>query len=127
MTIPLPPQYNTGPLIGSLLFIYGRGIGLVGIVVTLMSAGTWYVVSTGRWPELAVIPLWGFLLILAGIFALLMIFAYMIVAPSSIAFGNLQTYKHENPIKEQLDRIEQRQDRQFKLLCKEIEKLKGNK
>ena len=118
LKLPLPPQYNTGSLIGSALFIYGQGMGLVGILSTLMGAGTWYVVSTGRWPELSVVPIWGFFLILAVILTMFMLFAYMVVVPSSVAFGNSQWYKHDNPVKADMKEVMERLDKIEKLLIK---------
>jgi len=106
LKLPLPKQYDTGSFIGSVLFLYGRGMGLVGIATTLMGMMTWYAVSTERWPFLGVVPIWGFALIWGFFFTLVMIFVYMFVTPSVIAFSNLQSAKHENPIMESCRRIE---------------------
>jgi hypothetical protein len=47
-----------------------------------------------------------FLAILAIVLAFSMVLEYKLVLPSTIAYLNQQGYKHQNPIREQLDRIE---------------------
>ncbi len=98
--------------------MYARGMGLVGILTTIMGAGTFYVVSTGRWPFLAIVPFWVFMLILLGILTLFMVFAYMVITPSLIAFNNKQACEHGNPIMDKLLELEK--------ILKELQLKNGN-
>lgn len=75
---------------------------LVAIPLAVMGLNTWYIIATGRYPQLAELPFWVFVLVGGLVFCGLMLFRYMIVAPSSIAFGNLQGCTHENPIYQKL-------------------------
>lgn len=49
---------------------------------------------------------------------LVMVFEYVVVLPASIAFSNIQSYKHENPLKadvskvlDKLDNMDRRMDK----------------
>ena len=66
-----------------------------------------------------------FLIIGTILFLLLMIVDYKIMMPSRMAYGNFQTYKHPNPVFEEIKTIKKNQDKileQLKELQEEIKR-----
>lgn len=111
LKIPLPPQFDTGPFIGQVLFLYSSGLALLGILTNLMGLSAYYVILTDKWPVLGIVPIWGLYIGIFVLFTLLMIFAYSIITPSKIAFSNLQACKHDNPVIKNQEEILKRIDR----------------
>ena len=51
------------------------------------------------------VPFWIFFMVLTVILFVVMVFEYVIVLPSSIAFSNRQSYKHDNPLKDDITKV----------------------
>ena len=115
MKVTLPRQYKTGNLLGAFVFMYCNASVFIGIMLSFMNAGTFYIVASGYFPQLAI---WQFYLILIFIVYLIMVMTFMLVTPSVIAFSNEQACKHENPVIERLERLEKKID----VLSKEVRK-----
>jgi BMFP domain-containing protein YqiC len=47
-----------------------------------------------------------------------MVFEYVIMLPASVAFSNIQSYKHENPMKDDMNRILEKLDNMEKRMDK---------
>ena len=103
LRLKLPKQYNVGNLPGAAYSIWSGATIFFGIVSQFMTAGTFFFVAFSRFfPS---VELWQFYLVLIIIYPLMAIGVYMFITPSVISFGNSQGYKHENPIKSDLDLI----------------------
>ena len=53
------------------------------------------------------IPFWTFVLIIAVFAISILIFEWKVTIPSAVKFTNSQTYKHENPIRRDLEIIKE--------------------
>ncbi len=104
----LTRQYNVGGFVGGIKDILTRVILYVSFINFLLLAVTAYhttLESTLRtWMSWMTLPI--FVGILTVLVLISMVIEYKIVLPSTIAYLNLQGYKHQNPIREQLDRVE---------------------
>jgi hypothetical protein len=83
-----------------------------------MLAGTTYVIVV---KGIVAIPFWVFLLGISGIVAIAMIFEYVIMMPSEIAFTNWQVYEHSNPMRTDLEEIK-KELKKLKEIIKDKEK-----
>jgi hypothetical protein len=100
-------QHNLGNWLGALKTQFSNTqfyIGLIqfGLVVVTAYHTTldpWFVIHV-PWMNIMV-----FILSMLGIYVLAMILDYMFILPSVIAFGNRQSYKHENPVKADFERV----------------------
>lgn len=103
-------QHNTGKWIGGLIDAYSRVSFFVSAVNTLMIIAMFYGMTAGPW-LVARIPWLTFpvfmSLAVVGI-VVAMVIAYAVLLPSSMSFFNEQFYKHNNPMKRDLDRIKER-------------------
>jgi len=99
-------------------------VGQIGIYVTfintLMLAVTLY--STG-WVQENVIDInfWGFMAVVFGIIGLLLLMAWKMDLPSYFTSWNEQWWKHDNPMKEYLDKKFNSIDQRFSDLEKQDE------
>lgn len=57
------------------------------------------------------LPFWQFLLFIAICGCIVILVAYKLLTPSSFVFWSSQFWKHENPMKKQLDKIGRTQDK----------------
>jgi len=73
-----------------------------------MNAGTFFMIVVSNFiPSIQIWQFYGFLLV---IYLVLMICTFMFITPSVISFSNLQACKHENPIIEELKKVNERLD-----------------
>lgn len=98
----IPKQKKISPFWGGLKDLLSRTMFYVAIINFMLIVIMSYHTSL---KEIIQIPFWIFILILTICLFIIMIFEYMIMLPSSTAFSNIQSYKHENPIKEDLKNI----------------------
>lgn len=98
----IPEQKRVSPFLGGLKELFSRVMFYVGIINFILIVVTAYHTSI---KDIMPIPFLAFFSILiVGLFVA-MIFEYIIVLPSSVAFSNRQSYKHDNPIKEDMNKI----------------------
>lgn len=101
-------QHNTGYKIGGLKDLLARVLFYVsGMNFVLLAATAYH--TTLREPIHEYVPWFTFPLFLGTMIALVLIamaLEYKLVLPSSMAYANLQMYKHQSLLKKQLDRIE---------------------
>lgn len=88
--------------IGALKNILARSTFYISIINFAMLAGTTYVIVV---KGIVAVPFWIFLLAIIGVVMLAMVFEYVIMMPSEIAFTNWQVYEHNNPIRYDLEHI----------------------
>lgn len=98
----IPEQKKVGPFWGGVKDILGRAMFYIGILNFILIMITAYHTSI---KDMIPVPFWIFLMALSIVFLIAMIFEYVIILPSSISFSNRQSYKHDNPIKEDMNRI----------------------
>ena len=123
-------QYNIGGWYGGARQAYGKAMGYQGATNAVLLSVTAYNTLLLR-PEMAKFTEWltfpMFMAFLACVLTVSMLFAYKVDIPSSYVFGNEQSYKHNNLIREQLDREHEYNRALFTLLLKELAKLKEKK
>lgn len=88
--------------IGALKTLLARSTFYISIVNFAMLAGTSYVIVV---KGIIDIPFWIFLLAISLVIGIAMVFEYVIMMPSEIAFTNWQIYEHNNPIRYDLEYI----------------------
>ncbi len=106
MKLPLPKQYNLGNLPGRVLYLYGSAAGVIGMVSGLLSSGTFFMVVIAHF--FPVFQIWQWYLVVAISYPVIMILCWMFLVPSSVAVGNEQGYRHDNPAMDKLISIEKR-------------------
>ncbi len=101
------------PTKGTIIFgatqdIYGRVAGYVSVINTLMLAGVFYntVVSKTPWLMWMSVPLF----ILIGVVTVftLSVLVWKLIIPRMIAYSNYQGYKHSNPLKEDVQKLDEK-------------------
>ncbi len=106
-------QHYTGHGIGGLLDTYQRTAGILNIVQYIALIIVLY--TTSLQPFLAEHLPWMtfnvYMIIAFVAIAVIMIIAYTLVAPSHYAFWNQQIWKHDNPLRTELEEIKRNQKR----------------
>lgn len=98
----IPEQKKISPFLGGLKELFSRVMFYAGIINFILIVVTAYHTSI---KDITTIPFWAFFLtLIIGLF-IAMVFEYIIVLPSSISFSNRQSYKHDNPIREDMNKI----------------------
>jgi len=101
-------QYNTGSWIGGAKDLLGRSLFYVGVINFALLAVTAY--HTTLRDVLSVwIPWLTFPIFMGALIAIVlasMVIEYKLILPSTIAYLNSQSYKHQSLLRMQLDRIE---------------------
>lgn len=130
----IPEQKKVSPFWGGIKELLGRAMFYIGIINFILIMITAYHTSI---KDIMPIPFWTFFLILTAIVFVVMIFEYIIILPSSMAFSNRQSYKHDNPIKDDMNKILKKLDniehglklseQKLEILEKEIGKLNEDK
>lgn len=94
-------------VIGASHDIYGRGSFYIGFVNTVMMFGVFFATVIIPTPALNWIslPMFFLIVLIAGITAAFII--WKILIPQMIAYGNYQGYRHDNPIRKDLEEIKQ--------------------
>lgn len=108
-------QINTGKFLGLLILVFQQ-IGPYLNIFTFMFAGI------AAYEPISVIlknygielPFWLFLVFMAGAAVLLIGFVYLIVLPSYFSSVNNQTWEHDNPIKKEFEKLNERLDKEKK-------------
>ena len=100
--IKIPEQKKVSPFWGGLKELLGRAMFYIGIINFILITITAYHTSI---KDIMPIPFWIFFLLLFIGLLILMILEYVIILPSSIAFSNRQSYKHDNPVKDDINKI----------------------
>lgn len=100
--IRIPDQKKVSPFWGGIKELLGRAMFYIGIINFILIMITAYHTSIKNFMP---IPFWAFFVTLTVILFIVMIFEYIVILPSSIAFSNRQSYKHDNPIKEDMNKI----------------------
>lgn len=103
----IPVQKNTGPIIGAMKDVFGRSLFYISIINFFLLIVTAYYTTIRNVVSIPFSWFIGFTMILI---ILAMIFEYVFVMPSSYAFANTQSYKHHNPLKDDVKLILERLD-----------------
>lgn len=103
-------QVNSGKFIGAILDTLNRMAFFVSIGNTLLIAVTFY--NTGGikmiQQYLAWFNLWWFVLLVLVLLVASMAFTYFVITPSYFNFYSTQFYKHDSPIKRDLELIKKK-------------------
>lgn len=96
------PEQKKVRYIGGLRNLFSRTSFYISIFNFCMLCGVSYQVIVKQYFS---IPLWIFIGCAMFMIFLTMVFEYTIMMPSEISFMNIETYKHNNPIKRDLEEI----------------------
>jgi len=100
----IPPQRRIR-YIGAIKNVLSRSTFYISILNFFMIIATSYVVVIQKYFPL---PFWCFLLVLILLVIGIMVFDYIIMLPSEISFMNWQTYEHNNPLREDLEKLDKK-------------------
>jgi hypothetical protein len=93
-------------IFGGMQDIYGRVVGYVSVINTLMLAGVFYntVIIKTPWLNWMSVPLF----IAIGIVTVftLSVLVWKLIIPRMIAYGNYQGYKHSNPLRDDVKKLD---------------------
>ena len=123
-------QYNIGPWFGGLKNLYTRALVYQGMISIFLVALTAYNTLTLREEFRDIANFINFPIFIAVLFCLLvafMVFAYKVEMPSSIAFANIQAYKHQNLIRKQIAEMKKEHKEQLDLILEKLEELEKQK
>lgn len=101
-------QILLGRKIGGAIDTFQRSLLFVTIINFTMLAATFYN-TTGASFIIKIFPWFNFYIFMAFLIIVVfiaMIFVYVFITPSSMAYASNQSYVHDNPLKKQMDRIE---------------------
>lgn len=98
----IPEQKKASPFWGGIKDILGRAMFYIGIINFILIMVTAYHTSI---KDIIHIPFWTFFLVLSVSLFVIMIFEYVVMLPSSVVFSNRQSYKHENPMRNDMNKI----------------------
>lgn len=102
-----PSQRNTGQLIGAVHVLLGRTTFYISILNFFMLILTAYYTTIRN---IVTIPFTWFLLSMLVIIFIAMVLEYVVILPSTIIFNNMQMYKHNNPLKDDIKLVLKRLD-----------------
>ena len=111
MNLKFLRQYNTGRKIGALLDTYQRTAGVISAIQYVTMIIILYTTSARPFLDIYYpwVTFWMFMLIAVVMVLVVMVIVYMIAAPSTFAFHNQQLWKHDNPMRFKLEKIEKKQ------------------
>ena len=98
----IPEQKKFSPFWGGIKELLSRAMFYIGIINFILIMITAYHTSI---KDIIPVPFWIFFMVLTVILFVVMVFEYVIVLPSSIAFSNRQSYKHDNPLKDDITKV----------------------
>lgn len=98
----VPEQKRVSPFLGGLKELVSRVMFYAGIINFILIVVTAYHTSI---KDIMPVPFLAFFSILIVGLLVAMVFEYIIVLPSSVAFSNRQSYKHDNPIRSDMLKI----------------------
>jgi hypothetical protein len=107
LTRILPSQRNTGQIIGAVHSLLGRTTFYISIINFFLLIATAYYTTFRNFIS---IPFTWFMLVMVLIVGIAMVLEYVVILPSSVMFSNMQSYKHENPLKDDIKLILNRLD-----------------
>ena len=103
----LPSQRNTGQIIGGVHSLLGRTTFYISIINFFLLIATAYYTTLRNFIH---IPFILFVLSMVLIICIAMVLEYVVILPSSVIFSNMQSYKHDNPLKDDIKLILERID-----------------
>lgn len=106
---------------GQFRFMYGHAVFYVGAIQLVLVATMAYNTTVQPWVSQYLgwdINFWQYCLILAAVLLTGMIVDFRFGVPALIAVANEQQYKHESPIKTDMDIVKKKQDEMDKKLDK---------
>lgn len=98
----VPNQITTGTFLGGIKSLTAGAMFYISMISFSLSMIIAYDTSIKQRID---IPFWIFFVVMAILVIILVIFEYVIMLPSLIAFNNEQTCKHPNPIMNELAEI----------------------
>ena len=100
-------QYNVGPWLGALKDLSGRTMFyMTPINLFMLAATTYHVTAKAFISQFAPwINFWVFFGVLVLVAIVAMVVEFKVVFPSSVFFSNIQSYKHGNLIRQDLESI----------------------
>lgn len=107
LTRMLPSQRNTGQVIGAVHSLLGRTTFYISIINFFLLIVTAYYTTLRNFIP---VPFIWFLISMVFIIVIAMILEYVVILPSSVMFSNMQSYKHDNPLKDDIKLILNRLD-----------------
>ena len=117
-------QYNIGQWWGGFLQIFSNIAVFLSLFNTTLLVPIAYVTWFTPWVSNLglIVPFTVFVSVIFIIGIVLLVVGYKVLVPSSFVFANAQAWKHANPIRTKLNKMEKNQDNQNKRL-KVIEKI----
>jgi BMFP domain-containing protein YqiC len=103
----IPEQKKASPFWGGIKDVLSRAMFYISIINFILIMVTAYHTSI---KDIIPIPFWTFFIVLSTLLFVVMIFEYVIMLPSSVVFSNRQSYKHENPMRDDMNRILEKLD-----------------
>ena len=103
----IPSQKDTGQYIGAVKELFGRTSFYITVINFFLLIVTAYYTTIRNFVPISFLS---FMASIVFIVCVAMVVEYVIILPSSIAFQNLQAYKHTNPFKDDLQLILKRLD-----------------
>lgn len=103
----IPSQKNTGQWIGAVHVLLGRTTFYISIINFFLLIVTAYYTTLRHFIPIPFIWFMFFALLLV---VLAMVVEYVVILPSSIIFNNIQMYKHNNPLKDDIQTVLKRLD-----------------
>ena len=98
----IPEQKKFSPFWGGIKELLSRAMFYIGIINFILIMITAYHTSI---KDIMPVPFWIFFMTLTVVLFIVMVFEYVVVLPSSIAFSNRQSYKHDNPLKDDITKV----------------------
>jgi uncharacterized membrane protein len=101
-------QHNTGTILGLVKIIIGQSTPYVNwLSLALVGVMSFYTTLNPLFASWGIqLPFWVFLIILVLIVLIIFIFEWMVMLPSYFSAANVQTWNHENPQRELLEKLE---------------------
>ena len=112
----IPSQKDTGQYIGAVKELFGRTSFYITVINFFLLIVTAYYTTIRNFIPISFLS---FMLFMVFIVCIAMVIEYVIILPSSVAFQNLQAYKHTNPLKDDIKLILKRLDE----IEKEVERV----
>lgn len=116
-------QRKTGTFFGMMKIIIGQCTPYINWVqLALVSVMSFYTTLNPMFAGWGIqFPFWAFLIILFGVVIAIMSFEWFIMMPSYFGAANVQTWEHENPQRELLEKME-KEIQELKTMIQELKK-----
>lgn len=103
----VPKQKNIGSFIGGLKVIFSSVTFYIGLINFVLLVPTAYNTTLKFYLPISFI---GFVIIIAILLIIAMYIEYVWFMPSGIIFANQQSWKHDNPIRQEFEKLNKRLD-----------------